>query len=87
MSCPAHPVWRGVRGFRYGHGRGHGNGIGLGLGHGAYQADGDPNNVTIHHHFDSMDAAKAFMASPVLAERMEEAGVQGPPTFWYATRV
>jgi len=56
-------------------------------GHGAYQAEDDPNNVTIYHHFESMDAAKAFMASPVLAERMQAAGVQGPPTFWYATRV
>jgi hypothetical protein len=56
-------------------------------GHGVYQADGNPNDVTIYHHFDSMEAAKAFMASPRLAEVMKGAGVQGTPTVWFATRV
>jgi hypothetical protein len=56
-------------------------------GHGAYQADGDPNNVTVYHHFDTMEAAKAFMESPRLAEVMKAAGVQGTPSVWFATRV
>ena len=56
-------------------------------GHGVYQAEGDPNNVTIYHHFDSMEAAMAFMQSPRLREAMAAAGVQGEPTVWFANRV
>jgi quinol monooxygenase YgiN len=56
-------------------------------GHGVYQAEGDPNDVTVYHHFDSMEAAKAFMESPRLAEVMKAAGVQGAPDIWFATRV
>lgn len=56
-------------------------------GHGVYQADGNPNEVTIYHHFDSMEAAKAFMANPRLHEVMKKAGVQGTPDVWFATRV
>ena len=55
--------------------------------HGVYQTDGDPNNVTVYHHFDSMEAAKAFAGSPRLREVMEAAGVQGDPTIWFGTRV
>jgi hypothetical protein len=56
-------------------------------GHGVYQAEADPNDVTLYHHFDSMEAAKAFMESPRLAEKMKSAGVQGTPDIWFATRV
>ena len=56
-------------------------------GHGAYQTDGDPNLVTVYHHFDSMEAAKSFMASPRLREAMASAGVEGTPDFWFGTRV
>ena len=56
-------------------------------GHGAYQADGKPNSVTIYHHFDSMEAAKSFMADPHLADAMRAAGVQGEPDVWFATQV
>jgi len=55
-------------------------------GHGVYQADGNPNNVTIYHHFENMEAAKAFMQSPRLREVMMAAGVQGEPTVWFATK-
>ena len=55
-------------------------------GHGAYQADGNPNNVTIYHHFENMEAAKGFMQSPRLREVMMAAGVQGEPTVWFATK-
>jgi hypothetical protein len=55
-------------------------------GHGVYQAEGNPNSVTIYHHFDSMDAAKAFMASDRLKEAMMEAGVQGMPEVWFTTK-
>lgn len=56
-------------------------------GHGVYQADGDPNDVTIYHDFDSLEAARSFMASPRLREVMSNAGVEGAPDFWFATRV
>jgi quinol monooxygenase YgiN len=55
-------------------------------GHGVYQAEGNANNVTIYHHFESMDAAKAFMQSDRLREVMMEAGVEGEPKVWFTTR-
>lgn len=56
-------------------------------GHGVYQAEGDPNDVTVYHHFETMDAAKAFMASDRLREVMKAAGVQGEPRAWFTTKV
>lgn len=50
--------------------------------HGVYQLDGNPNDVTVYHEFDSMDAAKAFVADPRLRNAMEHAGVQGQPDIW-----
>ena len=29
-------------------------------GHGVFQAEGNPNDVTVYHEFESMDAAKSF---------------------------
>ena len=55
-------------------------------GHGVYQAEGNPNDVTVYHHFESMDAAKAFMQSERLREAMTDAGVQGEPKAWFTTR-
>ena len=56
-------------------------------GHGVYQAEGNPNDVTVYHHFESMDAAKAFMQSDSLRTAMVEAGVQGEPKVWFTTKV
>jgi quinol monooxygenase YgiN len=56
------------------------------IGHGVYQVEGKPNSVTIYHHFESMEAAKAFMGSDRLREVMMEAGVQGEPDVWFATK-
>jgi quinol monooxygenase YgiN len=56
-------------------------------GHGVYQVDGSPNEVTVYHQFDSMEAARSFAASPRLQEVMKAAGVQGTPDIWFATRV
>ena len=56
------------------------------VGHGVYRAEGNPNNVTLYHHFESMDAAKAFMGSERLREVMMAAGVQGEPSVWFATK-
>ena len=55
--------------------------------HGAYQSDDDPNEVTIYHHFKSMDEAKAFGDSPRLKEVMERAGVASAPDIWFANSV
>lgn len=39
----------------------------------------DPNLVTVVMGFDSVESAQAFLDNPELAEKMEEAGVTGPP--------
>lgn len=60
---------------------------GMGVtGDGVYQADDDPNNVTIFHEFQSMDAAKKFAGSERLKEVMQNAGVVGAPEIWFAKR-
>jgi hypothetical protein len=56
------------------------------IGHGVYQAESNPNNVTIYHDFDSMEAAKSFMGSDRLREVMMEAGVRGQPDVWFTTK-
>ena len=56
-------------------------------GHGAFQATGNANDVTVYHEFDSIDKAKAFADSPRLKEVMQNAGVVGPPDIWFANRV
>jgi hypothetical protein len=60
----------------------------MGVGsHGIYRTEGNPNNVTVYHDFDSMDAAKAFASSPRLKEIMKDAGVSGTPEIWITDRV
>lgn len=54
--------------------------------HGAYQAEGDACDVTVFHDFDNMEAAKAFANSARLKEVMQEAGVDGAPDIWFATK-
>ena len=56
-------------------------------GDGVYQADGDPNDVTVYHHFEGMESAKAFMNSPRLREVMDKAGVDGTPDVWFVNKV
>ena len=53
------------------------------IGHGVFQSDGDPNNVTIYHDFESMDAAKEFAGSTRLKEVMAGAGVIGIADIWF----
>ena len=55
--------------------------------HGVYQADGNPNDVTGYHEFDSMEHAKAFAGIDLLRDAMHRAGVQGTPDIWFAERV
>ena len=54
---------------------------------GIYQADGNPNDITLYHEFATMDAAKAFAGSDLLRSAMGRAGVQGAPTIWFTQRV
>ena len=51
-----------------------------------YQSTDDPNDVTVIHDFHSLEAAKAFAASPDLKAGMEKSGVKGAPQIWYTTR-
>ena len=55
--------------------------------HGVYQLDGNPNDVTVYHEFDTMESAKAIAGSPQLKEAMGRAGVQGAPDIWFTNRV
>jgi len=55
--------------------------------HGVYQAEGDPNDVTIYHEFASVEAAKAFAGNPELKAAMQCAGVVGAPDIWITNRV
>ncbi|MDX1582014.1 MAG: cyclase, partial [Thermoanaerobaculia bacterium] len=48
-----------------------------------YQSVSDPNDVTVWHDFDSLEAAKSFTESDRLEEVMAKAGVAGDPTLWY----
>jgi heme-degrading monooxygenase HmoA len=51
--------------------------------HGVYQSDQDPNDVTLYHRFDTVEAAKAFAGSDTLKEAMQRAGVVGDPDIWF----
>jgi hypothetical protein len=55
-------------------------------GHGVYQADDNPNDVTVYHEFGNMDAAKAFASSARLKEVMTSAGVVGTPDIWFTKK-
>jgi quinol monooxygenase YgiN len=48
-------------------------------GQAVYQAQGDPNNVLVVHHFATMAAAEAFFSSTELLDAMRNAGVEGQP--------
>jgi len=53
--------------------------------HGVYQSADDPNDVTVYHDFESLEAAHAFIASPRLREVLQSAGVAGHPAIWFTT--
>lgn len=56
------------------------------MGESVYQALDDPNDVTAWHDFETLEAAQAFIGSARLREVMEQAGVAGDPTVWFAKR-
>jgi hypothetical protein len=49
-----------------------------------YQAEDDPNDVTVTHEFTSLAEAKVLVGSAELREAMDKAGVVGTPTIWFA---
>ena len=55
-------------------------------GQGVFQAEDNPNDVTIYHEFDTMDTAKSFVGSARLKEIMENAGVERPPEMGFTTK-
>jgi hypothetical protein len=60
---------------------------GMGVtGHGVYQAEDNPNDVTVYHDFKTIGAAKEFAGSARLKEVMNGAGVVGEPDIWFTTR-
>ncbi len=48
-----------------------------------YQSVDDPNDVTVTHDFDDVEAARAFVGSESLREAMTSAGVEGEPQIWF----
>ena len=53
---------------------------------GAFQLDGDPNDITVYHEFATIAAARAFAESPQLREAMQKAGVEAAD-IWFANHV
>jgi hypothetical protein len=51
-----------------------------------FRAADNPNDVTVTHEFASIDAAQAFAGSAELKAAMQNAGVAGAPTIWFATK-
>lgn len=51
-----------------------------------YRASDNPNDVTVTHEFASVEAAQAFAGSTELKTAMQNAGVAGAPTIWFANR-
>lgn len=54
---------------------------------GVYQDADDPNDVTVYHVFDSVEAAREFVSDPRLREVMGQLGVTGEPEIWVTEEV
>ena len=52
-----------------------------------YQADDNPNDITVTHDFADLEAAQAFAKSDELKKAMQGAGVLGAPTIWFTKKV
>jgi len=55
-------------------------------GQSVYQATDNPNDITVTHEFASVQAAQAFVNSDELKSAMQNAGVMGAPTVWFANK-
>ena len=54
---------------------------------GVYQSADNPNDITVYHEFETVDAAKAFASSDDLKGAMHDLGVQGAPDVWFTNRI
>jgi len=52
-----------------------------------FRAADNPNDVTVTHEFASIEAAHVFAESAELKTGMQNAGVVGAPTIWFADKV
>jgi len=52
-----------------------------------YRAADNPNDITVTHEFASVEAAQTFANSAELKSAMQNAGVAGAPTIWFANKV
>jgi len=55
-------------------------------GHEIYRSDDDPNQLTVFLEFPSRESGDAFLADPLLKEKMAEAGVEGEPRTMFVTQ-
>jgi len=55
-------------------------------GHGVFLDKDNPNNVTVYHDFETMQAAEDFVANPRLMVVMKEGGVVGAPSLWFTNK-
>jgi hypothetical protein len=53
------------------------------LGDAVYPSAEKETDVTAYHDFETLEAAKAFIASPRLREVMGAAGVSSVPAIWF----
>jgi hypothetical protein len=49
-----------------------------------YQSVDDPNDVTVWHDFETVEAAQAFLGATELKQAMADFGVTGTPQIWIA---
>jgi len=52
-----------------------------------YQSVDDPNDLTVAHDFETIEDAKAFLASSELQDARSDAGVVSGPTVWFTSKV
>jgi hypothetical protein len=51
-----------------------------------FRAADNPNDITVTHEFASIEAAQEFAGSAELKTAMQNAGVAGTPTIWFAKK-
>jgi quinol monooxygenase YgiN len=49
-----------------------------------YRSVDDPNDLTVSHEFETLEAARAFAQSDELRTARPKAGVDGAPKVWFA---
>ena len=52
-----------------------------------FRSAGNVNDLTLFFEWDSLDSARAFLASDELKAKMASAGVKGPPQAHFLTEV